>query len=549
MRRYHLLGLVGRGQFGEVFCAYDSLNHTVVAIKAIEQRRFSTQQFLRELRFIVTLNHPNIVSCQGITHHNSQRYLILDYCEGGTLRSLMNSGKLEYQDSLLIMMDVLAGLSQVHARGIVHCDLKPENILLTLIHSGWKAKLSDFGIAKGIGEKDFSVSMGDTGSPAYMAPERFYGKFFSVSDIYAAGIILYELIVGERPFSGTPKELIAAHMNQAPVIPKSVPFFLRSLLLRALEKLPQHRFQTAQAMQDSVSTALEIIKATHTRNVVKYSTSCLRSQVLESFSEAIVSIAAKGEELYLGQTRKILSKTGEINLNQPLIGLNLASQGCLAWCKDTHSHYLYQISLNQADLVLTIPSASLVSAVAPLGKWLSLAYNDRDPQLRLFDWHRGYYWSKSLSLLPTQILSLDNTHALVVFKTDNQSTEFKFVNRRGNWYEGFSLEIACEKLVVNRYYPYSLLGVEGDMGLLITFKPLRVSRFYLEFIPDFLVGEAWGYFLASNSGAIALLNPSGKILFREQLTLGQITAIASVSDGILLASVFENRAYLHRITW
>lgn len=558
LSHYYLLGSVGRGQFGEVFCAYDFVQSQLVALKAMEPGRFSTQRFLRELRFLVTFNHPNIISCQGLTHHNSQRYLIMDYCEAGTLRDLISKSQLSFQDSLAIIIDVLAGLAQVHAQGIVHCDLKPENILLTLIHQGWRAKISDFGIAKTLQETKYSVSLGDTGSPAYMAPERFYGKFSTTSDLYSVGIILYELIMGERPFSGTPQELITAHLNQSPLIPPNVPFFLRSVLLKALEKLPQHRFSTAGAMMESLQMALEIVKATKTTTAVieKFTPvdflvdgnrDGLAWQLLETFSEPIVSIAGGEEGLYQAQHQQILTKTGKIDLKEPVLRLELCPSGCLAWTQGENHLYLYRILGDQAHLILTIPRETIVSRMDSHGQWLGWVEDASHPQLTLYNWRRGCYWYQSLSFIPTQLLILDSSHGMSVSTQGDLGTEFNFFNRRGHWYKGFSLEISCQKLVVNRYHPYTLVGTDGDMGLMIELKPLRVSRFNWQFIPDFIIPQDWGYFLASGSGAIALVTLTGETLSNYQLSVDTITAVSSTPGAIILASWVNNQAYLMKI--
>jgi serine/threonine protein kinase len=535
--QYYCLGLIGRGQFGEVFCAYDYLQQNLVAIKVIDVKRFSTQQFLRELRFLVSLNHPGIVTCQGLKHYNSQRYLIMDYCEGGSLRDLINRGNLKLPDSLQIVLDILSALAHAHTRGIVHCDLKPENILLSLIANSWTAKVSDFGIAKEVEEKYYSVSMGDTGSPAYMAPERFYGKFFPASDLYAVGIMLYELIVGQRPFSGTPKELIAAHLNQTPTIPDQVPFLLRSIILKALEKLPQHRFADAQAMLDSLKNALEVVKATQAQTeviIVSTPGDNLTGELITSFAEPIISIAQKDDHLYVAQHQSIITPNLQINLEKPIQSLSLNAQNCLAWCQENNQHILYQIKDNQANLLLTIESTQLIKTSESRGKWLAFAHDSPNPELILFHIEKGIVWKKSLAVLPNQLLSIDANHGLAISRKEDLSTRFNVFNRRGNYYEGFSLAIDCQDLVTHPNYPYLLLGTEGKRGLLINLKPLKVSCFALEFTPDFIITQDCGYLLANKDGAIVSVDIYGEILARYQLNLGKINTIIGSNNTIIL---------------
>jgi serine/threonine protein kinase len=116
---------------------------------------------------------------------------------------LNSDTRLSLEEILGFMLDILSALNHAHQQGIVHCDIKPENILLQLNPGGWTARISDFGIAR-LSKEAHESEMGHTGSPAYMAPERFYNQHPKASDLYAVGVILYELLLGHRPFSGTP---------------------------------------------------------------------------------------------------------------------------------------------------------------------------------------------------------------------------------------------------------------------------------------------------------------------------------------------------------
>ncbi|AFY71321.1 serine/threonine protein kinase [Thalassoporum mexicanum PCC 7367] len=255
--RYRTLGLVGRGQFGRVFCARSRKTGEIFALKELDQHRFPTSKFLRELRFLLTLQHPNIVSCYAIEHSRGNRYLVMEYCEAGTLRDLLNhSGGLTPLQGLKLIIDTLQGLAHAHQSNIIHCDLKPENVLLKLTSKGWQAKVSDFGVAKLAQEID-NEGNNNTGSPGYMAPERFYGQFSIASDLYAIGVMLYEVLLGKRPFSGNPAELMRAHINQRVQIPDTLPIALRDVVAKSLEKLPRKRFNSALAMKEAIVAALK----------------------------------------------------------------------------------------------------------------------------------------------------------------------------------------------------------------------------------------------------------------------------------------------------
>lgn len=260
--KYRILKLVGQGQFGRVFCAVHRQSGHLVALKELDRQSLPTHKFLRELRFLLSLQHPNIVTCQALDYTETGRYLVMDYCEGGTLRNLMQSEiQLSLVQNLKLIADVLAGLEHAHGRGIVHCDIKPENILLSSDTTGSIARISDFGIAR-LSQEDCSDALGVTGSPAYMAPERFYGKYSPSSDLYAVGVLLFELAVGYRPFSGLPGELMSAHLNQPVKLPKTIPFLLRTTISTALQKLPARRFASAAEMLKSLQLATDVERLT-----------------------------------------------------------------------------------------------------------------------------------------------------------------------------------------------------------------------------------------------------------------------------------------------
>jgi serine/threonine-protein kinase len=274
------MGLVGQGQFGRVYCASHRKTGRLVALKELDKERFPTHKFLRELRFLLSLQHDNIVTCHALEHTPTGRYLVMDYCEGGTLRGLMEDDmRLHPSQCLKLTTDILAGLDHAHHRGIVHCDIKPENILLTLQADGWRARISDFGIAR-LHQDIISDGSGNTGSPAYMAPERFYGQYSITSDLYAVGVLLFELLVGFRPFSGVPIEMMSAHLNRPVSIPNTVPAALQTVILTALQKLPARRFQSATEMLKALQTAASV-----EFDRTSADTEWLRSSVLQAVSE------------------------------------------------------------------------------------------------------------------------------------------------------------------------------------------------------------------------------------------------------------------------
>ncbi|NJK35877.1 MAG: serine/threonine protein kinase [Oscillatoriales cyanobacterium SM2_2_1] len=145
----------------------------LVALKELSKLSFPTRNLLRELRLPLALQHPNVVGTYTLWHDGDRRFLVVEYCEGGTLREpIERRSPLTWPQIRDLVLGVLAGLQGIHEAGAVHCDIKPENILLRVTGTGWQAKIGDFGIARQA--EDDTGGMG-VGSPAYMAPERFFG--------------------------------------------------------------------------------------------------------------------------------------------------------------------------------------------------------------------------------------------------------------------------------------------------------------------------------------------------------------------------------------
>ena len=428
--KYRLLGLVGQGQFGRVFCAAHRKNGRLVALKELDHQRFPTHKFLRELRFLLSLQHSNIVTCQALEHTRTGRYLVMDYCEGGTLRSLMEAdAQLTLGQGVKLIMDVLMGLAHAHGRGIVHCDIKPENILLSTQPSGWIARISDFGIAKL--SQELGEETGNTGSPAYMAPERFYGQYSHSSDLYAVGVLFFELLLGYRPFSGTPTELMAAHLNQVLKLPEVLPPAIARVLLTALQKLPARRFASAADMLTATQAAiaidlaereaLEALELPLIKSVEQVITPCaFSSQAQRDLSTAVTALASTPQmprspwqpEVSPTSTTPLLyrnvstaevgrldvepwsttaqasslselpAKTATIELTEPLQALFAQPDGCFAIA----SHSIQRLQLQPLSTTIQQPiliasevlarfETPFVATVAAQGRWWAAATN------------------------------------------------------------------------------------------------------------------------------------------------------------------------------
>jgi TolB-like protein/tetratricopeptide (TPR) repeat protein len=245
---YEILAPIGAGGMGEVWKAHDPRLGRHVAIKVSAQQ--FNNRFEREARAIAALNHPNI--CQ--VHDVGPDYLVMEFIEGTPPR-----GPLAPSEALKIALGIAAGLEAAHDKGITHRDLKPENILIT--RSG--VKLLDFGLAlmnneSGWGQEETITAAtmpgAVMGTAAYMSPEQAQGKTADArSDIFSFGLVLYELLSGKRPFTGTSMiEVMAAIVRDEPA-PLNAPAKLSETVLRCLRKAPAARFQT----MSEVRAALE----------------------------------------------------------------------------------------------------------------------------------------------------------------------------------------------------------------------------------------------------------------------------------------------------
>lgn len=581
--KYRILGLIGQGQYGRVYCATNRETGELVALKDLDKNRFPTRLFLREFTHLTNLQHPNIVSSHGIEYSRTGRYLVMDYCAGGTLRDLLVfESKLSLVCGLKLIIDILSGLEHAHDRNIVHCDLKPENILLKIEKDGWTACISDFGIARlklEAGGK--STAGGDTGSPAYMAPERFYAQFSPASDLYAVGIILYELVVGERPFSGMPGQLMSAHLNQPLKIPKSVPFLLRSIIATALQKLPQKRFAGAGEMLKAVRLALDVLEAEKSSlaclSIAPWDTTLHSPKILhqESFSEPISHLAIDGRRVYLATGDRVIGRLynneelqGEplqqwqVKLDAPLLQLHVCDRGggAITRSQDCYSVYSFSHSADDVDTVsdrpiLSVNAKNLVTAIDPQGNWLAIASDttSASPQLQAIALPNGRSLAtSSLPALPFQLIALDRHHGLAIFSgwDNNESTIFRLFNRRGGVFETISLPMTLKVFSSGKIRGDRLFAIEKSApprGVLISLKPLKITRIALEIIPDFVVAREWGYLLADRTGQVRLINCDGKPIGGFKLPF-PLSAIAAFGDfKFLAATQLKDEVYLYTI--
>jgi serine/threonine-protein kinase len=255
--RYRIVGLLGRGGMGEVYRADDLKLGQPVALKflprGLEQNPQYLERFLNEVRSARQVSHPGVCRVFDVGEVDGQHYLSMEYVDGEDLASLLRRiGRLPEDKAIQIARQLCAGLAAAHEQGILHRDLKPANVM---IDGRGRAKITDFGLA-GLAEQ-FEKRDLRSGTPTYMAPEQLAGKEVTLrSDVYALGLVLFELFTGQRPFHATsPAELAQAQLESTPTLPSSLvdgldPVAERAIL-RCLERDPAERPSSALAVAAS----------------------------------------------------------------------------------------------------------------------------------------------------------------------------------------------------------------------------------------------------------------------------------------------------------
>jgi serine/threonine-protein kinase len=247
-QRYEIRGLVGRGGMGAVYRALDRELDEEVALKVLESSGEGTpgeQQLRREIKLARTITHPNVVRAYDFGEAEGIRFFTMEYVAGATLRELLDEeGRLALTPALQIAKQVCRGLGAVHRAGIVHGDLKPANIV---VMTGGTAKLTDFGVARARRQAAAPFS----GTPPYMSPEQVRGaEVDERSDLYATGVLMYEMFTGRRPFDASdPFEVMRLHLEEVPANPRTLqptlPELLADTIVACLAKARADRPATA----------------------------------------------------------------------------------------------------------------------------------------------------------------------------------------------------------------------------------------------------------------------------------------------------------------
>jgi serine/threonine protein kinase len=253
-KRYQIEGRIGSGGMAEVYRAHDLMLERTVAIKLLRED-FSRdlafrERFKQEAKAAASLSHPNIVTIYDFGFDEQQVFIVMEYVPGTDLKSILESrGILKIDETFQLIIQACAGIGYAHRAGLVHCDVKPHNMIVT---PDQRLKVTDFGIARAlVSIQTQEVSNVVWGSPQYFSPEQAAGRPPSpASDVYGLGIILYEMLAGQLPFTAdTAAELSRLHRTALPTPPSQfnplIPPSLEQACLKVLSKEPSARYRTA----------------------------------------------------------------------------------------------------------------------------------------------------------------------------------------------------------------------------------------------------------------------------------------------------------------
>ncbi len=261
--RYRLDRELGRGGVATVFRAHDVRHDRWVALKLLNRdlgAAIGGERFRQAVRMAARLQHPHILTVHDSGEDGGQLWFTMPFIKGETLADrIMREGPLPMADALRIAREAADALDYAHREGVIHRDIKPENILLSEGH----ALVADFGIARALRGTD----RGEAGSPAYLSPEQATGGVVDArADIYSLGAVLYEMLLGEPPFTGaTPQAVIARAITESPRplrnVRPSVSVAVEALTLRALARAPEERFMTAGALVQALEEAQSVVRS------------------------------------------------------------------------------------------------------------------------------------------------------------------------------------------------------------------------------------------------------------------------------------------------
>ncbi len=263
--RYEILEIIGKGGMATVYKAQDQILKRYVAVKVLREEFTTDEEFIRrfntEAQSAASLTHQNIVSIYDVGNQDNIYYIVMELIQGKTLKQIIDEdGVLPWKWSLNIAIQIASALEVAHKNSIVHRDIKPHNIIIT---EDGIAKVTDFGIAKAVSNSTITAFGTTIGSVHYFSPEHARGGYTdSKSDLYSLGVVMYEMLTGRVPFDAdTPVSIALKHMQEKPVEPiklnPSIPYSVNKIIMKAMEKDLNLRYQSATEMLKDLNMALK----------------------------------------------------------------------------------------------------------------------------------------------------------------------------------------------------------------------------------------------------------------------------------------------------
>ena len=262
--RYQIIRLIGEGGMANVYLAHDTILDRDVAVKILRGDLAGDEKFVkkfqREAISASSLNHPNIVELYDVGEDNGQYFIVMEYVDGKTLKSLVKKrGALTLPEVIDIMLQLTSAIAHAHDSYIIHRDIKPQNVLI--LDNGM-VKITDFGIATALNNHELTETNSVMGSVHYLPPEQANGNGATVkSDIYSLGILMFELLTGKVPFKGYNAVEIAIKQMKTPIpsvrkYDEDIPQSVENVILRSCAKNPKNRYDSAREMHDDLKTVL-----------------------------------------------------------------------------------------------------------------------------------------------------------------------------------------------------------------------------------------------------------------------------------------------------
>ncbi len=263
--RYELLEKIGQGGMATVYKTKDHVLNRFVAVKVLKEEFITDVEFIKrfksEAQTAASLTHPNIVSIYDVGNEGDVYYIVMELIQGKTLKEIITEdGKLSWKWSVNIAIQIASALETAHKNSLIHRDIKPHNIIIT---EDGMAKVTDFGIAKAVSNSTITAFGTTIGSVHYFSPEHAKGGATDAkSDIYSLGIVMYEMLTGRVPFDAdTPVSVALMQVQEEPIEPKKlnpqIPLSVNNIILKAMQKDPEDRYQNATEMLIDLSTSLK----------------------------------------------------------------------------------------------------------------------------------------------------------------------------------------------------------------------------------------------------------------------------------------------------